>query len=221
MPTWMVVEDEPDLYDTLLMLFEIWGVDGVAFTSGTDAIRWIEEVDRGLSDSGIPELALLDIRLPGATGPEIGERLRQSPTLREMAIVLTTAYHLTPQEERAAIAQAAADALIRKPLPRPADLRLMLQDVIDQRRAHPAGPPALLRGGHAPAPTAPQSADRHSAPARLASSTPAARRPPPVRRLTGPPAAMPQRDALPRRRQGGVRGWLARLWRWLRGGDRE
>ena len=43
MSTWMVVEDEPDLYDTLLALFEIWSIDGVAFTNGTDAIKWIEE----------------------------------------------------------------------------------------------------------------------------------------------------------------------------------
>ena len=69
MPTWMVVEDEPDLYDTLLMFFEIWGVDGIAFTTGTDAIRWIDDVDRGTNDAGVPELALLDIRLPGAVRP--------------------------------------------------------------------------------------------------------------------------------------------------------
>ncbi len=47
MSTWMVVEDEPDLYDTLLALFEIWSIDGVAFTNGTDAVKWIEDVDKG------------------------------------------------------------------------------------------------------------------------------------------------------------------------------
>src|SRR5690606_41253647 len=122
-PAGMVGGAEADPDDTLLMCCEIWGVDGIAFTTGTDAIRWIDDVDRGTNDAGVPELALLDIRLPGATGPQIGERLRQSPALQSMAVVLTTAYHLTPQEERAAVAQAGADALIYKPLPKPADLR--------------------------------------------------------------------------------------------------
>src|SRR5512145_1970792 len=99
MSTWMVVEDEPDLYDTLLALFEIWSIDGVAFTNGTDALKWIEDVDKGSADTNLPELALLDIRLPGATGPEIGKRLRESTVLSDVAIVLMTAYYLTPTQE--------------------------------------------------------------------------------------------------------------------------
>lgn len=224
MPTWMVVEDEPDLYDTLLMFFEIWGVDGVAFTSGTDAMQWIEDVDRGLAGPGTPELALLDIRLPGASGPEIGERLRLSPTLSSMAVVLTTAYHLTPQEERAAVTQAGADALIYKPLPKPNDLRLMLQEAIDRRRSRPPTAPAAasapLKVGRAPAPTAPRTGDGHSAPSRLAPSGPAAHHAPRARRLM-PLGDLPSRRAVPARRRRSVLGWLARGVRWLLGRDRD
>jgi len=135
MSTWMVVEDEPDLYDTLIALFEIWSIDGVAFTNGTDAIRWIEDVDKGGVDVAIPELAILDIRLPGASGPEIGQRLRASHTLKDIAIVLTTAYHLSPAEEKEALARAGADALLYKPLPSPSEFRAILQQTIDQRAA--------------------------------------------------------------------------------------
>jgi CheY-like chemotaxis protein len=130
MSTWMVVEDEPDLYDTLLALFEIWSIDGVAFTNGTDAVKWIEDVDKGSTDTNIPELALLDIRLPGATGPEIGQRLRKSLILNDIAIVMMTAYHLTPQEEEKVIEQAKANTVLYKPLPAPDEFRTILQNAI-------------------------------------------------------------------------------------------
>ena len=41
MSTWMVVEDEPDIYDVLLAMFEIWGIEGVAFVDGGEAVGWI------------------------------------------------------------------------------------------------------------------------------------------------------------------------------------
>ena len=134
MSTWMVVEDEPDLYDTLLALFEIWSIDGVAFTTGTDTIKWIDDVNNGNAETNIPELALLDIRLPGVSGPEIGQRIRESPILSKMAIVLMTAYHLTPHEEKEVIAQAGADALMYKPLPAPAEFRKVLEEAISHHR---------------------------------------------------------------------------------------
>jgi len=137
MSTWMVVEDEPDLYDTLLALFGIWSIDGVAFTNGTDAIKWIDDVDAGIAETNIPELAILDIRLPGVEGPEIGARLRKSPVLKNIAIVLVTAFHLSPADEQKAIEKAQADDLLYKPLPDPEAFRAALQKVIARRQAPP------------------------------------------------------------------------------------
>lgn len=134
--TWIVVEDEPDLYNTLLTLFEIWSVDGVAFTNGTDAVKWIEDVDKGSIETNIPELAILDIRLNdpnGVTGIDVSHRLRQSPLMKNMAIVLITAYRLTPQEEKEVMARSEADALIFKPLPTPSEFRTTLQTIRDKR----------------------------------------------------------------------------------------
>ena len=78
LPTWMVVEDEPDIYDVLLAMFEIWGIDGVAFVDGAEAVAWIESVDQGRVRGELPELAILDIRLPEISGPEVSARLRRS-----------------------------------------------------------------------------------------------------------------------------------------------
>jgi CheY-like chemotaxis protein len=137
----MVVEDEPDIYELLLAMFEMWGIEGVAFVDGEEAVAWINDVDSGRIKGELPELALLDIRLPGSIGgPEVGERLRKSKALGQTSIVLTTAYRLTADEERAVIAQAGADKLVYKPLPRFDELKQLLEGVITSRRAPLAQP---------------------------------------------------------------------------------
>jgi CheY-like chemotaxis protein len=81
-------------------------------------MTWIEEVDSGQYRGEIPELALLDIRLPDTIdGITVGSRLRESPQHNNIAIVLMTAHRLNPQQEAAAIAKAGANLLMYKPLP--------------------------------------------------------------------------------------------------------
>jgi CheY-like chemotaxis protein len=114
----MVVEDEPDLYDMVLTMYEMLGIEGVAFTDGEEAVSWIEE----------------DIRLPGkVTGPMVGARLRQCAPMNNMAIVLMTAYKLSPQEEKAVQKQAGSNLLLYKPLPRLDDFRTVLEKLVKER----------------------------------------------------------------------------------------
>ena len=134
MPTWMVVEDEPDIYDVLLAMFEIWGIEGVAFVDGAEAVSWLDEVDKGVASGELPELAILDIRLPEISGPEIGERLRKSTRLGDIAIVMITAYRLSPAEEEQVIKKAQADTLMYKPLPAMPELRTKLAAIIAKRK---------------------------------------------------------------------------------------
>ncbi|MCS6835867.1 MAG: response regulator [Anaerolineae bacterium] len=135
MSTWMVVEDEPDIYEVLLAMFEMWGIEGVAFVDGEEAIAWIDDVDSGRFQGELPELALLDIRLPGSVdGLQVGERLRRSRVLGQMAIVLTTAFKLTPEEQQQAMMKAGADKWLPKPLPRFNELQGILEKVIADRR---------------------------------------------------------------------------------------
>lgn len=131
----MVVEDEPEIYDLLLAMFELWGIEGVAFVDGEEAISWIEDVDSGRFKGELPELALLDIRLPGEIqGIHVGERLRKSPELNNVAMVLTSAYVLNKDEQAEAIEFAGADRWVDKPLPRFDKLQTLLDDVIEMRR---------------------------------------------------------------------------------------
>jgi CheY-like chemotaxis protein len=142
----MVVEDEPDIYDVLLAMFEIWGIEGVAFVDGAEAVSWIENVDQGRVRGELPELAILDIRLPEVSGPEVGNRLRLSHVLGDIAIVLITAYRLSVEEEKAVIERAQADLLMYKPLPAMPELRSAMDSVIARHKktavAAPEEPPA-------------------------------------------------------------------------------
>jgi CheY-like chemotaxis protein len=174
LPTWMVVEDEPDIYDVLLAMFEIWGIEGVAFVDGGEAVSWIEDVDKGNFTGELPELAILDIRLPEVSGPEVGARLRQSTKLGKVAIVMITAYRLSPEEEEQVKARAQADTLMYKPLPAMPELRRTLDEIIAKR--HPTIAPV-------PQPNTPPAAPQ---PPSVQSAPPSTPTPP------SPPQAKPQ-----------------------------
>ena len=124
----------PTIYDVLLAMFEIWGIEGVAFVDGAEAVSWIDEVDKGIAPGELPELAILDIRLPEVSGPEIGARLRKSTRLGDVAIVMITAYRLSPSEEEQVIKKAEADTLMYKPLPAMPELRAKLDAIIARRK---------------------------------------------------------------------------------------
>ena len=135
MSTWMVVEDEQDLYDMILAMYDMLGIGGVAFATGKDAMEWIENVDRGLDDD-LPELALIDIRLPDEAidGVHIASRIRKSKVLGDIAICLMTAFKFSPSDEQEIMKESGADLLLNKPLPRFHEMQKILQDLVDQRR---------------------------------------------------------------------------------------
>lgn len=131
MSTWMLVEDESDLYEMILAMYDVLGIGGVAFATGEDATDWIVDVERGVYEGELPELALLDIRLPGdVNGLMVGSRMRESSMLSHTVIVLMTAFHLTPSEEQEAMDIAGADYLLYKPLPKIGELEKLLKGLV-------------------------------------------------------------------------------------------
>ncbi len=130
MTTWMVVEDEPGLYDMVLTMYSLMGVHGVAFTTGEDAIDWIAAVDSGQFADEIPQLVMLDIRLPGQVdGIAVGERMRRSPVLKNTRIVMMTAYKLSPKDENKIKDTVHPEALLSKPLPEFEQLQRLLFEI--------------------------------------------------------------------------------------------
>lgn len=129
MTTWMLVEDEADLYALILAMYEMLGIGGVAFVSGEEAFDWIVDVERGQFEGELPELALIDIRLPDEIdGMDVARRLKESPVLHNIAVVMMTAYRMTPEEERQTLAYTGAVTLLYKPLPAFRDLEHILRE---------------------------------------------------------------------------------------------
>ena len=146
---WMVVEDEPSLRMMLstAMMF-IWGVEPLAFADGHNAMAWLDKVETRQIDAPLPELALLDIRMPGPQGHEIAERLRKVPATSNMAIVMMTAYRLDPEERNTVIRMAQPQAMLAKPLLNLNDLKQALEDAIKNTHSNPSttgktNPPAI------------------------------------------------------------------------------
>lgn len=86
------------------------------FEMSSTAMKWLDDVDAGAYED-LPEIAIVDIRLPGVPGYEVAERIRKIPALSTIGIVLMTAYELSEEEYAEAIARAQADHFITKPLP--------------------------------------------------------------------------------------------------------
>ena len=80
----IVVEDDPDVRDLLAMFVKHQGVQVMTYASAEEVMDDVQT-----------RAALLDLRLPGASGAELAARLRtQSPRTR---IAFITAYDFAPE----------------------------------------------------------------------------------------------------------------------------
>lgn len=130
----MLVEDEPDFYEVLTYLYQLFEVEVLGFPTAEEAIDWINAVDTGDIKTDLPQFAIIDIRLPGKlTGVNVAARIRQSPQLKHIGIILITAYRLSPKEEKDVMRLSQADKLIYKPLPEIKQFQKLIRDVVKSR----------------------------------------------------------------------------------------
>jgi CheY-like chemotaxis protein len=103
----LIVEDNEDGREMMAMLLDSFGTrvlqaaDGAA---GLEAAR-----------VHLPDIALVDIGLPGMDGYEVARRLRADPATRGMRLVALTGYGLLEDQQRAL--QAGFDLHLVKPVP--------------------------------------------------------------------------------------------------------
>ena len=83
---------------------------------------------------GAPEFALMDVRMPGKRGNEIALRMRSIPALKDIAIVMMTAFVMSEDEMEKMRQEYGIDHIINKPLPDFDRLHVVLHDIIDQKR---------------------------------------------------------------------------------------
>lgn len=128
--TWLLVEDDTSTRWMLAGMTLLWDRHPLVFTDGYQAMQWLAHVEVGGVDYALPELALLDIRLPGPQGYEIAARMRGIPELAETTIVLLTAYPISSLERERIETIARPNCIIEKPLPYLKDFREMLEEII-------------------------------------------------------------------------------------------
>src|SRR5260221_7051673 len=140
--TRLVVEDDNDIRNVVAVMMSVWGEKPLPFPDGGAAWQWLDKVAEGTFSGDLPDLALMDIRMPGYSGDKVAARIRQIPAIKDIPIILMTAFSLTDSEIKDMMSQAGVDYLINKPLPDMDVFRSTLYRVRDERKARAAAKPA-------------------------------------------------------------------------------
>lgn len=102
----LIVEDNLDALEMLRVLLELEGYDVSSAANGLEALR-VASADR-------PDVALIDIGLPGLDGVEVCRRIRAEPWGHAMFLVAQTGWG--DEEDRRRCAQAGFDVHLTKPV---------------------------------------------------------------------------------------------------------
>ncbi len=89
----------------------------------------------------LPELVLMDIRMPGKKGNEVAQRMRSLPQFAHTPIVLMTAYSLSESERKAMMTSDGVDHILNKPLPDFEQLRTILHDLLTRKQSNDSTDP--------------------------------------------------------------------------------
>ncbi len=135
MSKWLLVEDEVDIRNVVKVMFQVWGHQTIEFSNGNDAFDYLQDVDEDLiPDGDLPALALMDIRMPGPNGNEIANRIRRTTRLKDIPVVLMTAFQLSEAQQKEYQDRDGVDRIIFKPLPDFEKFHNLLQDTIASKK---------------------------------------------------------------------------------------
>jgi two-component system phosphate regulon response regulator PhoB len=132
----LIVEDEHDILQLVKLYVEKEGFRTVSAMTGTEALRQVKQEK--------PDLVVLDLMLPGASGYEVLEKLRGTPATREIAVLMLTARREEPDRIRGLAL--GADDYLTKPFS-PQELVLRVGAILRRVSAGGAGPSDVLTIG--------------------------------------------------------------------------
>ncbi len=132
--TWLIAEDEADIRTLISMMFQLWGHHTLVFDNGQQVWDWLDQLEKDAEAVKVPDLLLMDIRMPGKRGNELAQRMRQIPVLQRRPIVLMTAYALSDGEREAMMGDNGVDAILSKPLPDFEELQRLLHNIHQQKQ---------------------------------------------------------------------------------------
>jgi DNA-binding response OmpR family regulator len=132
---WLVVEDEEDIRNIVKVMFTAWGHASIDFRDGNQTYDWLDKVEAGTIQGELPELALLDIKMPGPRGNEIARRMRTFDQFKTIPIILMTAFTLEDHERQSMVRDDGIDYIINKPLPDFFELKKQLEEIFEKKKA--------------------------------------------------------------------------------------
>lgn len=103
--TILIVDDEPNIVESLEFLMKREGFDTIVAGDGEDALRAME--------SGKPDLLLLDVMMHGKDGYEVCRQIRATPEWQQTKIIMLSAK--SRETDIAKGLAVGADAYITKP----------------------------------------------------------------------------------------------------------
>jgi two-component system alkaline phosphatase synthesis response regulator PhoP len=104
-PLILVADDDPDILALARFSLADCGYEVVTAVNGEDALE--------LALARRPDVAVLDVHMPGLTGPEVASRIRQVESISDTAVILFSAAALDSDVSR--YREAGADQFLRKP----------------------------------------------------------------------------------------------------------
>ncbi len=119
----LLVDDDDDIRESLQAMFELDGHKVVAVANGPDAVIAVA--------SRMPDVAIVDIGLPGMTGYDIANTLRQTYPTAPLRLIALSGYG--QQLDRITSKAAGFDHHLTKP-PELRALAALLSEVADQKR---------------------------------------------------------------------------------------
>ena len=117
--TVLVADDDEDILELVAFRLERAGYEVITARDGTEALAAARERH--------PDLAVLDVMMPGMTGYDVTRELRGDDATRGIPVILLTARVQEADVNRGF--EAGADDYLRKPFS-PADLRRRLGDLL-------------------------------------------------------------------------------------------
>jgi DNA-binding response OmpR family regulator len=120
-PLVLVADDEEDIRALVAFRLKRAGYEVITASDGEEALL--------LATSRLPDLAVLDMMMPKATGLEVTRSMREQATTKDIPVIL-----LTARAQEADVArgfEAGADDYVKKPFS-PQDLQTRVQALLDR-----------------------------------------------------------------------------------------
>lgn len=119
----LIAEDEPDIRALIEFTLQYAGHEVVTARNGLEAFESALQV--------IPDMILMDVRMPQMTGYEACEKIKQEESLKHIPVVFLTAKG-QEKEIQTGLSLGAAEYLL-KPFA-PDDLTRRVQEILDQHK---------------------------------------------------------------------------------------